>query len=789
MAASAGTVTLNLDANSVRMIRELQKAQRKTKRTATTMKRDMNKSFKSIERGASMMGTAIQAAIGIAVVRAIGKAVTASRELEVAWAEVSTLMDDTSSVKALSVAVNKIAKEFGEVPTEQVKALYDIISAGAKTAQDRIEQLTVSNKLAIGGVTDLKTAADGLTSVLNAYEDSGISAIRVSDIMFETMRRGKTTIGQLSESIGNVATIAAQVGVSFEELGASIATVTVAGIKPSQAIDGFRGVLNALLKQSEQTQAAARKIGIEFNLARVKQVGFLGVLRDIARAKPTEEQLAKLIGRVEGLTVILAIAKNSGEKYIDNLEGMANSTGATDIAVEKLATTADREFKKLSATIAVESAKTGNAIMTVLLPAIIRLRKELDGISSIFDPAIWNTLFATAGGSARPDAQLRMRKKELDELRERIEGIKSSGVGRDIFARRLPALELELELKTAEFEKDLATFRENIQNALEGVRVDPLKEQEITPIRQPKVRFDFAGLREAIATADKLEAKVDKILSDIEKDIAEFGMTEDEKVLFNLIDSVATDEQIEQIRMAQNELRILNETVEATKAAEESRNELAEEYADLITSTLTPAEAHHEQISRIDQMWAQGVIPTVEEYLDMLERVNDSFEDALSTINEMTVFADQAARNMETAFADFLFDPFEDGLEGMVKGFAKSIQRMVAEAAAAQILQMIMGSFSSFGVSRGVSSLLGGQGMFADGGDFVGGRAMLVGEKGPEVIVPRSSGTVIPNNELASGASNITSIVNLPPSIRRDTAQQVATEVSRVQKRASSRNR
>lgn len=56
----------------------------------------------------------------------------------------------------------------------------------------------------------------------------------------------------------------------------------------------------------------------------------------------------------------------------------------------------------------------------------------------------------------------------------------------------------------------------------------------------------------------------------------------------------------------------------------------------------------------------------------------------------------QAARNMQTAFADFLFDPFSDGLDGMLKGFLKTLQRMAAEAAASQIFQLIGDAASSY---------------------------------------------------------------------------------------------
>jgi len=56
----------------------------------------------------------------------------------------------------------------------------------------------------------------------------------------------------------------------------------------------------------------------------------------------------------------------------------------------------------------------------------------------------------------------------------------------------------------------------------------------------------------------------------------------------------------------------------------------------------------------------------------------------------------QAARNMQTAFADFLFDPFSDGLDGMLNGFLKTLQRMAAEAAASQIFQLIGTAASNY---------------------------------------------------------------------------------------------
>jgi hypothetical protein len=79
----------------------------------------------------------------------------------------------------------------------------------------------------------------------------------------------------------------------------------------------------------------------------------------------------------------------------------------------------------------------------------------------------------------------------------------------------------------------------------------------------------------------------------------------------------------------------------------------------------------------------------------------------------------------------------------------------------AQAVSMFKGLAGLFGFGGG-----GGSGMFtgstgavggsihigarAGGGDIMGGSPYLVGEKGPELIVPRGSGTVIPNNQLGS---------------------------------------
>ena len=53
------------------------------------------------------------------------------------------------------------------------------------------------------------------------------------------------------------------------------------------------------------------------------------------------------------------------------------------------------------------------------------------------------------------------------------------------------------------------------------------------------------------------------------------------------------------------------------------------------------------------------------------------------------------------------------------------------------------------GLLGGIGSFFGG--FFADGGNFSAGKPIVVGERGPEMIMPRTGGTVVPNHAMAAG--------------------------------------
>ena len=139
---------------------------------------------------------------------------------------------------------------------------------------------------------------------------------------------------------------------------------------------------------------------------------------------------------------------------------------------------------------------------------------------------------------------------------------------------------------------------------------------------------------------------------------------------------------------------------------------------------------------------------------------------------ELSVFAEQAARNMQDHFADFLFDPFEEGLDGMLKGFADVMRRMAAQAVATQLFQGIGGS----NLFSGIGKLFG----FADGGQFVVGGGggvdsqlvQFMATPGERVTVEKpgqriGGATVINNYRFEAGADVITIERRIIPHLER----------------------
>lgn len=178
-----------------------------------------------------------------------------------------------------------------------------------------------------------------------------------------------------------------------------------------------------------------------------------------------------------------------------------------------------------------------------------------------------------------------------------------------------------------------------------------------------------------------------------------------------------------------------------------------------------------------------------EQYIEAVQtrlgRLPEKIEAELDT---MTEFVKEAARNMQDAMSDFFFDAMQGKFDDMGNRFAQTINRMVSNLMASQLSNFLFGDFGKSGNLGGaLGNFIGGifGGARAMGGPVMGGSAYLVGEQGPELFVPRTSGSIVPN----AGSITINNSFTVANTSDRRSQQQIAAEVGVAVNRAMRRNR
>jgi hypothetical protein len=118
----------------------------------------------------------------------------------------------------------------------------------------------------------------------------------------------------------------------------------------------------------------------------------------------------------------------------------------------------------------------------------------------------------------------------------------------------------------------------------------------------------------------------------------------------------------------------------------------------------------------------------------------------------------ELTQKIEDAFkslSDSINNDIKNGIAGLIKGtstLGDMLNNIANKFLDVALNQALFGSILGSGGEKG-GGLLGAIGLFANGGRPPVGKPSIVGEKGPELFVPRSSGTIVPNNKLGGGGS------------------------------------
>lgn len=552
---------------------DLKRMSKNTKKFTTGIEKQtstLNKTFLNL-------GKTVSGVLGVmAFARAGKELLTFSQDVETALTEVGTISQAvTEDFEGYKKAIIDLSKKGGQGAKKLTEAFYDIVSAGNDGAKG-LEILRVAQEAGTAGYVEVATAADGLTTVLNAWNKTADEAVSVSDIFFKTVEKGKTTFPELGSNIAQVAPLAASLGVSFEEVSGAVATITKQGVPTAQA---FTQIRSALVGMTET-------LGDGWAETMTLQEG-MQAISDKAKGSATEIQ--KLVGRVEGMSAILSITGNNAATAAEDLDAMRNSLGATATAAEKVLKSSEQQIGILKNNIlasfqgmsdgvlksAVRAAEGINRMfsrqaikniedqrievnsliiklkdvnleegvregllnrLNTLAPDVKKALEDESGSIDLLSKSldVYNKQMALKILIAEQDIKLskqRGRVQDFTEMQAEREAdlLKAINSSSEFLRKELPKEEKEIDAILFDTTKDITEkaeilFQKTVETGT-GIRTNYILSRAITNFKTFKdlYAFESKGLEEMIKDADKLVDDYSKILNVSKGDIEEDG--------------------------------------------------------------------------------------------------------------------------------------------------------------------------------------------------------------------------------------------------------------------------
>lgn len=383
-----GAVIITIDADGKLAIKELEDTKKSVKGVGDESEETGEKVGRLGDEtditGLKMAALSASAVVAAKKLLDIGSAaVTASTQFDSAFAKTQTIMDTaTMAVSDMRSEILSLSQDSAMAATDVSEAVYQAIS-GSVATEDAVTFVERSNKLAVAGFTDLTSATDVLTTTLNSYKLEASAVGGISNVLIQTQNLGKTSVNELSASMGRAISTGSAYGVNLQNIATTYVELTRSGIATSEATTYLSGMLNELgdsgskvgaILQQETGRSFGQLMADGWSLGDVLQV-----LSDSVDGNA--EALMGLWSSQEAGKASNAIMTQGVADFNDVVaqmnEEMSGATGTTEKAYQTMTNTSEFIDRKLTNSVNNLSIAFGDD----LRPAVDGVKKLLTGVT------------------------------------------------------------------------------------------------------------------------------------------------------------------------------------------------------------------------------------------------------------------------------------------------------------------------------------------------------------------------------------------------------------------------
>lgn len=314
----------------------LRKSQTTLKKHETLVK-DLTISWRSFFR---LIALRIAAGTIFRLTSLIRESTTEAIEFSRKIAEVQTIIKESEQTlqaqARITQRVIEISARNNFELADTTEAFYDALSNQVSDSLSGIETFTnTSIRLAKSTVASLEDSGNAIVSVVQAFNLSFGEAESVAASLFNLVDRGRLRLNEISETLGNVSVPAAAVGISFNELAATLANLTLQGISVTRSQTLLRNLFLKLQAPTDKLKALYREWGVETGKQAVETFSLIGLLRKLnVEQEKSSTFTIEAFGRIRAAIAATASVGPNIDKIIEAFNEIENGAERFSRAVE-----------------------------------------------------------------------------------------------------------------------------------------------------------------------------------------------------------------------------------------------------------------------------------------------------------------------------------------------------------------------------------------------------------------------------------------------------------------------
>tara|TARA_R110000744_G_scaffold278092_2_gene390369 strand:- start:1136 stop:3784 length:2649 start_codon:yes stop_codon:yes gene_type:complete len=347
----------------------------------------VSKKLRKFGKLAQNVGSSLTRSITMPLALAGAASVKLSMDFQKSMTKVETLVGLTSDqVNAMKKDILDMSRETAQAPKDLADGLFFLTSAGLR-GSNALETLNQVAKATAAGLGDAEALATVAAAAQNAYGVETLTASEALDKFGIMVRTGMFSADELSQVLGKQLGLASSLGISFDEIGAMIATYTRTTGDATSASNGLSAVMMTFAKlDAEPTKLQAQALdAIGMSAESLKEMmgeqGLMATLQHLQTEFGANGiSMASFFSKSQALKTVLGVLGEQTETYTENLDAMAESSGFVADAFDR--TAEDSAFKMQQALNGLKVA--GTQLGETLEPVVIAITEKIVKLTNWF---------------------------------------------------------------------------------------------------------------------------------------------------------------------------------------------------------------------------------------------------------------------------------------------------------------------------------------------------------------------------------------------------------------------